>query len=104
MAILSNSKYTLTKSMIARCVFVDLTINWNMYLVLCCESSSKSIFFNQVRFLVQESLMERLKVKWSQGWHAGRGVRGAVWFGFEAKNHPNRKMNKYAVWFGSIDF
>jgi len=33
-----------------------------------------------------------------------RGVRGAVLFGFEAKSHPNRKINKYAVWFGSVDF
>jgi len=33
-----------------------------------------------------------------------RGARGAVWFGFEAKSHPNRKTNKYAVWFGSVDF
>ena len=33
-----------------------------------------------------------------------RGVRGLVWFGFEDKSHPNRKINKYAVWFGSVDF
>jgi len=26
-----------------------------------------------------------------------RGVRGAVWFGSEAKSHLNRKINKYAV-------
>jgi hypothetical protein len=33
-----------------------------------------------------------------------RGVRGVIWFGFEAKSHPNCKINKYAVWFGSVDF
>jgi len=33
-----------------------------------------------------------------------RGVRGAVWFGFEVKSHPNCKINKYAVWFGSVNF
>jgi len=33
-----------------------------------------------------------------------RGVPGAVWFGFEAKSHPNRKIKKHAVWFGSVDF
>ena len=33
-----------------------------------------------------------------------RGVRGAVWFGFERKSHPNREIKKYAVWFGSVDF
>jgi len=32
------------------------------------------------------------------------GVYGAVWFGFKPKNHPNHKINKYAVWFGSVDF
>jgi len=32
------------------------------------------------------------------------GVRGAVWFGFEGKSHPNRKIKKHAVWFGSVDF
>lgn len=31
-----------------------------------------------------------------------RGVCGAVWFGFEAKSHPNHKINKYAVWFGTF--
>jgi len=31
-------------------------------------------------------------------------VCGAVWFGFEVKSHPNRKIKKYAVWFGSVDF
>jgi len=35
---------------------------------------------------------------------AGRGVCGAVWFGFEGKNLPNRKIKKHAVWFGSVDF
>jgi len=33
-----------------------------------------------------------------------RGVRGAVWFDFEGKSHPNRKIKKHAVWFGSVDF
>jgi len=33
-----------------------------------------------------------------------RGVRGAVWFGFERKSHPNRKIKKNAVWFGSVEF
>jgi len=33
-----------------------------------------------------------------------RGVCGAVWFGFKAKSHSNCKINKYAVWFGSVDF
>jgi len=33
---------------------------------------------------------------------AEKGVRGAVWFGFEAKSHPNRKINKYAVWFDLV--
>jgi len=33
-----------------------------------------------------------------------RGVRGAVWFGFEGKSHPNCKIKKHAVWFGSVDF
>jgi len=33
-----------------------------------------------------------------------RGVRGAVWFGFEHKSHPNREIKKHAVWFGSVDF
>jgi len=32
----------------------------------------------------------------------GRGIRGAVWFGFEGKSHPNRKIKNYAVWFGLI--
>jgi len=32
------------------------------------------------------------------------GVRGAVWFGFESKSHPNRKIKKHAVWFGLVDF
>ncbi|AES71725.1 hypothetical protein MTR_3g082090 [Medicago truncatula] len=27
----------------------------------------------------------------------GRGVYGAVWFGFERKSHPNRKIKKHAV-------
>jgi len=26
-----------------------------------------------------------------------RGVRGAVWFGFEYKSHPNREIKKHAV-------
>jgi len=30
-----------------------------------------------------------------------RGVRGAVWFGFERKS---REIKKHAVWFGSVDF
>jgi hypothetical protein len=34
----------------------------------------------------------------------GRGVRGVVWFGFEAKSQPNRKIKKHAAWFGSVDF
>jgi len=33
-----------------------------------------------------------------------RDVRGAVWFGFEHKSHPNREIKKHAVWFGSVDF
>jgi len=33
-----------------------------------------------------------------------RGVCGAVWFGFEAKNYSNCNINKYAVLFGSVDF
>jgi len=33
-----------------------------------------------------------------------RGVHGAVWFGFEVKSHPNRKIKKHAVWLGSVDF
>jgi len=34
-----------------------------------------------------------------------RGVRGAVWFGFMVKSHPNRRnIKKQAVWFGSVDF
>jgi len=33
-----------------------------------------------------------------------RGVRGAVWFGFEVKSHPNRKIKNHAVWVGSVDF
>jgi len=33
-----------------------------------------------------------------------RGVCGAVWFGFEGKSHPNHKIKKHAVWFGSVDF
>jgi hypothetical protein len=33
-----------------------------------------------------------------------RGVRGAVWFGFEQKSHPNREIKNHAVWFGSVDF
>jgi len=33
-----------------------------------------------------------------------RGVCGAVWFGFKGKSHPNRKIKKHAVWFGSVDF
>jgi hypothetical protein len=32
------------------------------------------------------------------------GVRGAVWFRFEAKSHLNRKIKMHAVWFGSVDF
>jgi len=33
---------------------------------------------------------------------SSRGVRGAVCFGFEAKSHSNRKINKYAIWFGLV--
>jgi len=33
-----------------------------------------------------------------------RGIYGAVWFGFEFKSHSNQKINKYAVWFDSVDF
>jgi hypothetical protein len=33
-----------------------------------------------------------------------RGVRGAVWFGFEAKSHLKHKIKKHVVWFGSVDF
>jgi len=33
-----------------------------------------------------------------------RGVRGAVWFGFEHKSHSNREIKKHAIWFGSVDF
>jgi len=33
-----------------------------------------------------------------------RDVRGAVWFGFEGKSHPNREIKKHAVWFGLVDF
>jgi len=33
-----------------------------------------------------------------------RGVCGAVWFNFEGKSHPNRKIENHAVWFGSVDF
>jgi len=31
-----------------------------------------------------------------------KGVRGAVWFGFEGKSHLNRKIKKHAVWFGLV--
>jgi hypothetical protein len=34
----------------------------------------------------------------------GRGDRGAVWFGFEHKSHPNRKIKMHAVRFGSVGF
>ena len=33
-----------------------------------------------------------------------RGVCGAVWFDFNVKSHLNRKVKKYAVWFGLVDF
>ena len=33
-----------------------------------------------------------------------RGDRGAVWFGFEHKSHPNRKIKMHAVRFGSVGF
>jgi len=33
-----------------------------------------------------------------------KGVRGAVWFGFEAKSQPNCKIKNHAVWFGLIEF
>jgi len=33
-----------------------------------------------------------------------RGVHDVVWFGFESKNHSNRKIKRHAVWFGSVDF
>ena len=33
-----------------------------------------------------------------------KGVRGAVWFGFEHKSYPNHEIKKHAVWFGSVDF
>jgi len=36
--------------------------------------------------------------------HSIRGVRGAVWFDFEGKSHPNCKVKKDVVWFGSVDF
>jgi hypothetical protein len=29
-----------------------------------------------------------------------RGDRGAVWFGFEHKRHPNREIKMHVVWFG----
>jgi len=32
------------------------------------------------------------------------GVRDTVWFGFEVKSHPNRKIETHAVWFGSVGF
>jgi hypothetical protein len=33
-----------------------------------------------------------------------RGDRGAVWFGFEHKSYPNRKIKMHAVRFGSVGF
>jgi hypothetical protein len=33
-----------------------------------------------------------------------RGDRGAVWFGFEYKYHPNREIKMHVVRFGSVDF
>jgi hypothetical protein len=32
------------------------------------------------------------------------GVRGAVWFGFEHKNHSNREINMYVIRFYSVGF
>jgi len=29
-------------------------------------------------------------------------VRGAVWFDFEVKSHPNRKIKKHVIWIGSV--
>ena len=33
-----------------------------------------------------------------------RGDRGADWFGFKHKSHPNREIKMHAVRFGSVDF
>ena len=44
------------------------------------------------------------KTKEKETTRESRGVRGAVWFGFEQKSHPNREIKKHAVWFGSVDF
>jgi hypothetical protein len=35
---------------------------------------------------------------------ATRGDRGADWFGFEHKSHPNREIKMHAVQFGSVGF
>jgi len=32
------------------------------------------------------------------------GVCGVVLFDFKSKSHPNRKINKNVVWFGSVNF
>jgi hypothetical protein len=37
-------------------------------------------------------------------WILLRGDRGAVWFSFEHKSHPNRKIKMHAVRFGSVGF
>jgi hypothetical protein len=33
-----------------------------------------------------------------------RGDRGADWFGFKRKSHPNREIKMHAVWFDSVGF
>jgi hypothetical protein len=44
----------------------------------------------------------KIQPKWRL--RKSRGVRGAVWFGFDHKSHPNRNIKKHAVRFGSVDF
>jgi hypothetical protein len=58
-------------------------------------------------FLTQTSshLLQTRKMEREAGPHSlTRGVRSAVWFGFEYKSHPNREIKMYAVRFGSVDF
>jgi len=53
------------------------------------------IMFNVIKIISTLSKEEYI----SMSIRHGRGVRGAVWFGFEVKSHPNRKIKKL----GSVD-
>jgi len=58
-------------------------------------AENMEIMFNVIKIISTLSKEEYI----SMSIRHGRGVRGAVWFGFEVKSHPNRKIKKL----GSVD-